>query len=107
MSEGGLLEKAAEQSPGQTVHLAEDYTPQTSNVGVGEALKTVALFGIIPVFIARILLVYLPGDELTIPVIGTSLVMAVVFLLSLVEFCGDWVYSPFPVLVLHCQGLAL
>ena len=80
MSEGGLLEKAAEQNPGQTVLSAEDFAPQTSNVGVGEALKTVALFGIIPVLIARILLVYLPGDELTIPVIGTSLVMAVVFL---------------------------
>ena len=83
MSEGGLLEKAAEQNPSQTVLSADDYTPQTSNVGVGEALKTVALFGIIPVLIARILLVYLPGDELTIPVIGTSLVMAVVFLSSL------------------------
>jgi hypothetical protein len=83
MSEGGLLEKAAEQSPSQTVLSAEDYAPRTSNVGVGEALKTVALFGIIPVFIARILLVYLPGDELTIPVIGTPLVMAVVFLSSL------------------------
>ena len=45
--------------------------------------KTVALFGIIPVLIARILLVYLPGDELTNPVIGTPLVMAVVFLSSL------------------------
>ena len=83
MSEGGLLEKAAEQSPSQTVLSAEDYAPRTSNVGVGEALKTVALFGIIPVLIARILLVYLPGDELTIPVIGTPLVMAVVFLSSL------------------------
>ena len=83
MSEGGLLEKAAEQNPSQTVLSADDYPPQTSTVGVGEALKTVALFGIIPVFIARILLVYLPGDELTIPVIGTSLVMAVVFLSSL------------------------
>jgi len=83
MSEGGLLEKAAEQNPGQTVLSAEDFAPQTSKVGVGEALKTVALFGIIPVLIARILLVYLPGDELTIPVIGTPLVMAVVFLSSL------------------------
>ena len=83
MSEGGLLEKAAEQNSSQTVLSAEHHTPQTSNVGVGEALKTVALFGIIPVFIARILLVYLPGDELTIPVIGTSLVMVVVFLSSL------------------------
>ena len=83
MSEGGLLEKAAEQNPSQTVLLAEHHTPQTSTVGVGEALKTVALFGIIPVLIARILLVYLPGDELIIPVIGTSLVMVVVFLSSL------------------------
>ena len=69
MSEGGLLEKAAEQNPGQTVLSAEDFAPQTSNVGVGEALKTVALFGIIPVLIARILLVYLPGDELTLSLI--------------------------------------
>jgi hypothetical protein len=83
MSEGGLLEKAAEQNSSQTVLSAEPHTPQTSNVGVGEALKTVALFGIIPVLIARILLVYLPGDELTIPVIGSSLVMVVVFLSSL------------------------
>ena len=83
MSEGGLLEKAAEQKPSPTVLSAEHHTTQTSNVGVVEALKTVALFGIIPVLIARILLVYLPGDELTIPIIGTSLVMVVVFLSSL------------------------
>ena len=84
MSEGGLLEKAAGQNPSPTVISAEHNTPKASNVRVGEALKTVALFGIIPVLIARILLVYLPGDELTIPVIGTSLVMFVVFLSSLV-----------------------
>ena len=84
MSEGGLLEKAAEQNPSPTIISAEHNTPKASNVGVGEALKTVALFGIIPVLITRILLVYLPGDELTIPVIGTSLVMFVVFLSSLV-----------------------
>ena len=83
MSEGGLPEKAAEQNSSPTVLSAEHHTPQKSNVGVGEALKTVALFGIIPVLIARILLVYLPGDELTIPVIGSSLVMVVVFLSSL------------------------
>ena len=84
MSEGGLLEKAAEQNPSPTVISAEHSTPKAGNVGVGEALKTVALFGIFPVLITRILLVYLPGDELTIPVIGTSLVMFVVFLSSLV-----------------------
>ena len=84
MSEGGLLEKAAEQNPSPTVISAEHNTPKAGNVGVGEALKTVALFGIFPVLITRILLVYLPGDELTIPVIGTSLVMFVVFLSSLV-----------------------
>ena len=83
----GLLEKAAEQSqtPTPVVVISEEpgkeeegHIPEPA--GLVEALKTVALFGILPVFLIRILLVYLPGDELTIPVIGTSLVMSFVFL---------------------------
>ncbi len=85
MSEGGLLEKAAEQQTSSTVISADLSTTEASDLGVVEILKTVALLGILPVFLTRILLVYLPMDldELTIPVIGTSLVMAVVFLSSL------------------------
>ena len=87
---GGLLEKAAEQSqtPTPVAIISEDpgkeeEGPIPDAAGLVESLKTVALFGILPVFLARVLLVYLPGDELTIPVIGTSLVMSFVFLLSL------------------------
>ncbi len=86
----GLLEKAAEQSqtPTPVAIISEDpgkeeEGPIPDAAGLVESLKTVALFGILPVFLARVLLVYLPGDELTIPVIGTSLVMSLVFLLSL------------------------
>ena len=86
----GLLEKAAEQSqtPTPVAIISEDpgkeeEGPIPDAAGLVESLKTVALFGILPVFLARVLLVYLPGDELTIPVIGTSLVMSFVFLLSL------------------------
>ena len=86
----GLLEKAAEQSqtPTPVALISEDpgkeeEGPIPEAAGLVESLKTVALFGILPVFLARVLLVYLPGDELTIPVIGTSLVMSFVFLLSL------------------------
>ncbi len=86
---GGLLGKAAEQSQAQTpvaVVLEEpdkEEGPIPEAAGLVEALKVVALFGILPVFLARILLVYLPGDELTIPLIGSSLVMSFVFLFSL------------------------
>ena len=73
----GLLEKAAEQSqtPTPVTIIPEDTGkeeegPIPEAAGLVEALKTVALFGILPVFLTRILLVYLPGDELTIPVIG-------------------------------------
>ncbi len=86
----GLLEKAAEQSqtPTPVAIISEDPGKEEEGsipdaAGLVESLKTVALFGILPVFLARVLLVYLPGDELTIPVIGTSLVMSFVFLLSL------------------------
>ena len=86
----GLLEKAAEQSqtPTPVAIISEDpgkeeEGPIPDAAGLVESLKTVALFGILPVFLARVLLVYLPGDELIIPVIGTSLVMSFVFLLSL------------------------
>ena len=86
----GLLEKAAEQSqtPTPVAIISEDPRkeeegPIPDAAGLVESLKTVALFGILPVFLARVLLVYLPGDELTIPVIGTSLVMSFVFLVSL------------------------
>jgi len=86
----GLLEKAAEQSqtPTPVAIISEDpgkeeEGPIPDAAGLVESLKTVALFGILPVFLARVLLVYLPGDELTIPVIETSLVMSFVFLLSL------------------------
>ena len=86
----GLLEKAAEQSqtPTPVAIISEDAGkeeegPIPEAAGLVESLQTVALFGILPVFLARVLLVYLPGDELTIPVIGTSLVMSFVFLLSL------------------------
>ena len=86
----GLLEKAAEQSqtPTPVAIISEDPRkeeegPIPDAAGLVASLKTVALFGILPVFLARVLLVYLPGDELTIPVIETSLVMSFVFLLSL------------------------
>tara|TARA_Y100001978_G_C23672973_1_gene424852 strand:+ start:109 stop:1461 length:1353 start_codon:yes stop_codon:yes gene_type:complete len=86
----GLLEKAAERSKSPTpVAIVaeepgkEEEGPVVEAAGLVEALKTVALFGFLPVFLTRILLVYLPGDELTIPVIGASLVMSFVFLLSL------------------------
>ena len=87
---GGLLEKAAEQRQSPTPVAVipadpgkEEEGPIPEAAGPVEALKIVALLGILPVFLTRILLVYLPGDELTIPVIGASLVMSFVFLLSL------------------------
>ena len=86
----GLLEKAAEQNQTSTPVAVipegpdkDEERPVTEAAGPVEALKVVALFGILPVFLTRILLVYLPGDELTIPVIGTSLVMSSVFLITL------------------------
>ena len=72
----GLLEKAAEQSQSPTPVAVipqdpgkEEEGPIPEAAGPVEALKTVALFGILPVFLTRILLVYLPGDELTLSLI--------------------------------------
>ena len=83
MVEGGLLEKAAEQRPGPTL-VAEPSAGVISNsVGPVEAVKTVALFGLLPILLFRAFLVYLPGDELTVPFTSISLMMVIVYFGSL------------------------
>ncbi|PDH24913.1 MAG: hypothetical protein CND84_02935 [Marine Group II euryarchaeote MED-G35] len=54
--------------------------------GPVEAAKSVVLFGLFPLLLFRAILVYLPGgiDELVLPFTSISLVMAIVFLASLV-----------------------
>ena len=86
MSEGGLLEKAAEQnpSPAPVAVMPSEEAPKVA--GPVEAAKSVVLFGLFPLLLFRAILVYLPGgiDELVLPFTSISLVMAIVFLASLV-----------------------
>lgn len=85
MSEGGLLEKAAGQNPSPTpTTLVSNVDATQKAAGPVEAVKSVALLGILPIIIFRAILVYLPMDELTVPFTSISLVMAIVFLASLV-----------------------
>ena len=79
MSEGGLLEKAAEQNPSPS-----EVAPKVA--GPFEAAKSVVLFGLFPILLFRAILVYLPGgiDELVLPFTSISLVMTIVFFTSLV-----------------------
>lgn len=85
MSEGGLLEKAAGQNPSPTpTTLVSNEDATQKAAGPVEAVKSVALLGILPIIIFRAILVYLPMDELTVPFTSISLVMAIVFLASLV-----------------------
>jgi len=82
MSDGGLLEKATEQNPTSSL-IAEITKDEVNVVGVVEAIKTVLLFGLLPIFVTRILLVYLPFDQLMVPGTSISAIMALVFLGSL------------------------
>jgi len=86
LSEGGLLEKAAEQnpSPAPDAFMPSEGAPKVA--GPVEAAKSVVLFGLFPLLIFRAILVYLPGgiDELVLPFTSISLVMAIVFFASLV-----------------------
>ncbi len=84
MSEGGLLEKAAEQNPSPTpVAVMPSEAPKV--VGPVEAAKSVVLFGLFPILLFRAILVYLPGgiDEMVLPFTSISLVMAIVFFATL------------------------
>ena len=85
MSEGGLLEKATGQnpSPNPAAIVSNEEATQKA-AGPVEAVKSVALLGILPIIIFRAILVYLPMDELTVPFTSISLVMAIVFLASFV-----------------------
>jgi len=85
LSEGGLLEKAAEQSPSQTPVAVMPSEEAPKVAGPVEAAKSVALFGLFPILLFRAILVYLPGgiDELVLPFTSISLVMAIVFFASL------------------------
>lgn len=83
LSEGGLLEKAAEQRPMTAVVSQPSNADSTNGAGPVEAAKTVVLFGLLPIFLTRILLVYLPGDELTVPFTSISLLMTIVYFGSL------------------------
>ena len=83
MGEGGLLEKAAEQRPSPILVADQSAGVTANSVGPVEAVKTVALFGLLPILLFRAFLVYLPGDELTVPFTSLSLMMVVVYLCSL------------------------
>ena len=86
MSEGGLLEKAAEQNPSPTPVAVMPSEEAPKVAGSVEAAKSVVLFGLFPLLLFRAILVYLPGgiDELVLPFTSISLVMAIVFFASLV-----------------------
>ena len=65
MSNGGLLEKAAEQqASGALVAEVTAADGPADQVGVVEALKTVTLLGLIPIVIARWLEAYVPWNSL-------------------------------------------
>ena len=83
----GLLEKASEQSHwSQDAIISDDGGQKESQPAVGpvEALKAVFLFGIMPLIVFRVILVYLPFgiDEMMVPGTSFSLVMALLFLSS-------------------------
>ena len=83
----GLLEKASEQSHwSQDAIISDDGGQKESQHAVGpvEALKAVFLFGIMPLIVFRVILVYLPFgiDEMMVPGTSFSLVMALLFLSS-------------------------
>ncbi len=84
---GGLLEKAAEKGHWTQDAIISDEGGQNETrpaAGPVEAVKSVFLFGVIPLIVFRAILVYLPFgiDELTFPGTSVSLVMAMVFLAS-------------------------
>jgi len=84
LGEGGLLEKAAEQSQSPTpVAIISDEGNQKA-AGPVAAVQSVVLFGLLPLIVFRAMLVYLPFgiDEMTVPGTSISLVMAGVFLAS-------------------------
>jgi hypothetical protein len=83
MGEGGLLEKAAEQRPISAAVSEPSNGGSSDGVGAVDAAKAVALMGLLPIFLARILLVYIPGDELTVPFTSISLLMTLVYFGSL------------------------
>jgi hypothetical protein len=84
MGEGGLLEKAAEQHPNPILVAEPSVGNTTTNsAGLVETVKTVALFGLLPILLFRAFLVYLPGDELTVPFTSISLMMMIVYFGSL------------------------
>tara|TARA_B100001079_G_scaffold265944_1_gene272378 strand:- start:550 stop:1896 length:1347 start_codon:yes stop_codon:yes gene_type:complete len=83
----GLLEKASEQSHWTQDAIISDEEGQNESqpaVGPVEALKAVFLFGILPLIVFRIILVYLPFgiDEMMVPGTSFSLIMALLFLSS-------------------------
>ena len=83
----GLLEKASEQSHwSQDAIISDDGGQKESQPAVGpvEALKAVFLFGIMPLIVFRVILVYLPFgiDEMMVPGTSFSLVMALLFISS-------------------------
>ena len=85
---GGLLEKAAEKGHWTQDAIISDEEGQNETrpaAGPVEAVKSVFLFGILPLIVFRAILVYLPFgiDELMVPGTSFSLIMGVVFLSSL------------------------
>ena len=83
----GLLEKASEQSHWTQDAIISDEGGQNESqpaVGPVEALKAVFLFGIMPLIVFRVILVYLPFgiDEMMVPGTSFSLVMALLFISS-------------------------
>ena len=83
----GLLEKASEQSHWTQDAIISDEEGQNESqpaVGPVEALKAVFLFGILPLIVFRVILVYLPFgiDEMMVPGTSFSLIMALLFLSS-------------------------
>ena len=86
MSNGGLLEKAAEQqASGALVAEVTAADDSVDQVGVVEALKTVTLLGLIPIVIARWLEAYVPWNslELSLGPLDIALFMPLVYLVTL------------------------
>ncbi len=99
MSNGGLLEKATEHTSSSSL-VAEVTKEDDHVVGVFDAIKSVFLFGLLPIFVTRILLVYLPFDELMVPGTSFSAIMAIVYL-------GSLVFVLFRLGLVNTAGLAL
>ncbi len=86
MSNGGLLEKAAEQqASGALVAEVTAADGPADQVGAVEALKTVTLLGLIPIVIARWLEAYVPWNslELSLGPLDIALFMPLVYLVTL------------------------